>query len=58
MQKGYITKDVPAKRLASYLLSLWEGIDHYRHHLQLKERPVALTRTQVEECTRRILGLP
>ncbi|MEL6544804.1 MAG: TetR/AcrR family transcriptional regulator [Myxococcota bacterium] len=58
IQKGYIGNTIPPKRIAGYLLSLWEGIDHYRHHLQLKERPSPLTRAQVEECTRRILGLP
>ncbi|MEL6340612.1 MAG: TetR/AcrR family transcriptional regulator [Myxococcota bacterium] len=57
VKRGFVTRDIPSRRLATYLLSLWEGIDHYRHKLQLKERPKAMSRSVVEECCRMVLGI-
>lgn len=55
--RGFIENAIPPRRLATYLLSVWKGVDDYRHLLLLKERPIAMTRSQVRECTVRLLGL-
>ena len=52
---GFVDSDIPARRLATYLMSVWEGIDHYRDHLQLKDRPKTKSRALVEESCRLIL---
>ncbi|MEM6274674.1 MAG: TetR/AcrR family transcriptional regulator [Myxococcota bacterium] len=57
VKKGFVGRDIPSRRIATYLLSIWEGIDHYRHHLQLDERPKVMSRSGVEECCRLVLGI-
>lgn len=58
IDRGHVRRDIPAMRRATHLLSLWEGIDHYRYQLGLNPEPTAKTPAVVRECVQLVLQSP
>lgn len=55
--RGFIDRTQRPRDLATYLLSLWEGIDHYQVHLGLDPSPHKNPARLLDDSVRLVLGL-